>query len=270
MALEDALLSYWKLEEASGDRVDARGIKDLVETNGSVGSVAGKLNDGADLTTALPTLRIPKAELAGHDADTFSMSFWFKVDLLTTRPITLTFSSVTGWQIGTGGTGLIQFKGNPAHWTITSAGGVLTLGSTHHVVVIRTNSGPAELWVDGVLVASTPTSGTSDFSTELGAVDDFTIGANANNDFRHDGFFDEVGFWTRALSSADVAKLYNLGEGDFYDNTKANLFDSSPIPAFEGMAIPGYDFGVRETPTAETLLKQAKGLVFPRAVRQAA
>ena len=51
MALTDSLISYWKLDEASGNATDSHGTNTLTDTN-TVTSVAGKINTARYFTNA--------------------------------------------------------------------------------------------------------------------------------------------------------------------------------------------------------------------------
>lgn len=78
--------------------------------------------------------------------------------------------------------------------------------SWHHVVGVRDkSSGELKIYLDGTLDGTT-----SDSSGSLGSTDFATIGMSTNlNDHQFDGKIDEVKVYSRALSAAEVEKLYN-------------------------------------------------------------
>lgn len=48
MAIIDNLVSYWKLDEASGNALDAHGSNTLIETSGAIAAAGGKINGARD------------------------------------------------------------------------------------------------------------------------------------------------------------------------------------------------------------------------------
>ena len=102
--------------------------------------------------------------------------------------------------IGTSGNALVQ-----------TASHSLVEGLWTHVVAVK-SSATLQLYLNGVLSVSGPISGT--VRTEV--LPDLRLGcgpaANALN-----GALDEFGLWQRALSAADVVRLYNNGTGLAYE-----------------------------------------------------
>src|SRR5262245_58597574 len=80
MSLLDSLVSYWKLDEASGNALDAHGSNNLTEGGtGGVGTATGKINGGRDFESAdsdIFTLA-DNADLSTGEID-FSFSLWYK------------------------------------------------------------------------------------------------------------------------------------------------------------------------------------------------
>src|SRR5262245_39117478 len=87
MALTDGLISYWRLDEASGSRADSHGGNALTE-NGGVGSAAGKISGAADFDGSNDYLsRADNADLSTGDID-FTVQAWVNPGSKTAlRPI---------------------------------------------------------------------------------------------------------------------------------------------------------------------------------------
>ncbi len=79
---------------------------------------------------------------------------------------------------------------------------------THLVTVADADSGTVQLWVDGVLRASSPFGG----QANIGYHSEFSLGhrGGGNNDWFYNGAMDEVRIYNRALSGPEVAALYAL------------------------------------------------------------
>jgi len=81
-------------------------------------------------------------------------------------------------------------------------------GAWHHVVGVYTGS-DITIWVDGVAEG---TASCSSVAINYGSSPNGEIGAKANaNEFN--GSLDQVGVWSRALTSQEVAALYGSGKG---------------------------------------------------------
>ena len=66
-----------------------------------------------------------------------------------------------------------------------------------------------KLYADNVVVASTTTSG----ALTTGSTYSFIMGQSGSGTFFFDGKIDEVGLWTKALTTDEVSDLYNSGAG---------------------------------------------------------
>ena len=107
----------------------------------------------------------------------------------------------------------------------THGGGTTEINDTgwHHILV--TYSGNADLsgvqiYIDGVAATMTETTDTLDTSDDIITTTDFSIGARGKgrtvsgtrNHF--DGNIDEVAIWSKALSTDEIADVYNSGDAN--------------------------------------------------------
>ena len=79
MSLLTDLVSYWKLDEASGDALDSHGTNNLT-VNGSIGTAAGKIGSARDLESSGSDQYFSLADnasLSTGDID-FSVAGWVK------------------------------------------------------------------------------------------------------------------------------------------------------------------------------------------------
>jgi hypothetical protein len=215
MALTDNLVSYWRLEEASGTRVDSHGSNDLTDNN-TVTSGTGIQGNCARLTEANSEF-LSHVDDASLDVGTgdFSLSFWFK---LSTTTLNATENVIRKWSPGY----VVQFKAtNRQIHFFTNDGTTATVLSDnnaipnetttwHHCVVTRTGT-TGKIYVDNVDV-------TASGSTRSGNLDSatvFYIGSNgASEEYNH--FIDETGLWKKVLSASEISDLYNSGDGLSY------------------------------------------------------
>lgn len=228
MALKDNLVSYWKMEEASGNRADAHGSNTLTDNN-TVTSGTGKIDTAADFErTNSERLTIADASQTGLDfTGDFSASVWVNLEaaldgtlieynLISKYRPTGNQRSYSFNYTWNGGTPRLQFVSstNGAGASVGSANVTLSAATWYHLVFIYTASaGSVEFFVDGSSIGSDTALGTSIFNGTA----DFEIGAQ-NAAFFVDGLIDEVAVWSRVITSDEVAEIYNSGAGKSYDD----------------------------------------------------
>ncbi len=97
----------------------------------------------------------------------------------------------------------------------------LNLNTWNHLVLTYDGT-TLSLYHDGAFAASTPASGSISNTSEA-----LNIGYTpfTGNNFYFDGQLDDLGLWSRALSSSDVATLYNACGPDLSDATLELSYD---------------------------------------------
>lgn len=232
MALTDNLVSYWKMDEASGTRSDAHASNDLTDNN-TVGSGTGIINNGADFELDNSEyLSITDGSQSGLDiTGDFSISLWASIETFTggdkclvakwktttnDRSYDMCITSNTTVRLRTSTDGSASSSAS-----ITTA--TINTGTLYHWVFTKSGT-TATLYRDGSSVST----GTVDSSQFNGAAD-FTVGAVGNPANYMDGIIDEVGIWDRALTSDEVSDLYNGGSGLSYDNFTSAFTPRQPL-----------------------------------------
>jgi hypothetical protein len=249
--LTDNLVSYWKLDESSGNAADSVGSNTLTNTN-TVTYVAGKINNGADLE------RDSTQYLAGGDvldmSGNFSISAWIKVESFssTTRNIIIgkwnDQSNQRSWQLSVNATRLCLFlspDGAAGLGGGESDATTINTGTWYHIVCVFNYAAHTCIYyLNGSKVGNTIT---ADATAIYNSTAPLRIGARQDSggitDI-FDGIIDEVGIWTRELSSTEVTSLYNSGNGFQYPfavgpaNLKSfNGLAKDSIKSINGLAI---------------------------------
>jgi hypothetical protein len=210
------LVSYWKLDEAAGQRNDSHSANHLTDNN-TVASIAAKINLGIDnVKVDLDYLNhVDNAELniAGNQDFTFAFWWWNEAQFTTDALVT----KYTG-----GGTNQDQFliyytnairfiirAVDNTSVNVASSLGALVPGQWRFVVC----------WRDGVNANVQINNGVIDSlpwvkDTKNSAVD-FRIGRFGGASYSNSRI-DEVGFWKRTLTVAERAELWNGGAGLSY------------------------------------------------------
>lgn len=203
--LPTGLVAYYTLDEASGTRSDSKGTKHLTDNN-TVTSTTGKQGNGAFFTAA--NSEYLSASDTGLPTGNYSVSFWVK-----SNDTPVDYNNILQW-------GTFDF-GKLVWITLTSAGKVLmsNYGSSfssattvlnnawHHVVLTRVGSA-MKFYIDGNTTADA--SGTWGTDPVLAGL--FELGQSGVGGY-FDGALDELGIWSKELSSTEITDLYNGGSG---------------------------------------------------------
>lgn len=201
------LTSYWKMDEVANARNDSCGTRHLGPV-GTVSAVAGKIGNAAGFSSGSHYLVVGGTPIAASSVR--SLSLWVYP------------TSVAGQQsfceVGNSnadGTPLFillhQRGGGSGPFAIYHAGGyrdgttVASANTWYHVVYMYTGTN-AQLWING----------SQELNSVLGDSGN-TAGLFFGNTFSvYNGRIDEVGLWSRALTSTEIAQLYNGGNGVTY------------------------------------------------------
>ncbi len=205
MALDTNLVSWWKLDESSGNASDSKGSNTL--TNTSVTYNTGKINNGG-VFVAGSSSKLAATGTGLPTSGDFTMACWYKGATPVNDGI-MGFGSVNA----NGQMRMILVVGGKAYFggynydldsTFT-----ITTGNWHHLVF--TYSGTTATWyVDGTQRNSATITALNTANTNL------RIGCRPDDTSFISAQIDEAGIWSRAITSGEVTTLYNAGAGISY------------------------------------------------------
>ena len=247
MALTDNIVSYWKLDESSGNAADSAGSNTLTNTNTATYAAALINNGGSFASASNQYLGIADASQTGLDFGTgaFSISMWMK-------PVALNVTyRIINKQDGTNGYGYciimlsdakirVSANSSAGAQDIPSTGTIGTTAAFTHVVFTRGATNGIRIYLNG----SADTTTTND-ARDVSSAEPFAIGARVDGlDSSYNGMVDEVGVWSRELTSAEVTSLYNGGSGLTYPfaSGPANIKTWNGITAANIKTINGIPF----------------------------
>jgi hypothetical protein len=210
MALTNNIKAYYKLNEASGDAIDATG-NGYTMVNTSVTYSSGKINNGAVFNGSTSVF---KNSTFPRDTSAVSFSGWFKTSGNTMcifgQDDSVTGSAQRTFQMQISATGkLLSIFFNTATNNVVSS--ITTVNDNTWRHFVTTYSGTeTKLYINATLEA-TDTSITGALRSGTG----MSIGtiSDENNQAYFNGTLDEIGIWSRVLSQAEVTQLYNSGAG---------------------------------------------------------
>lgn len=218
-SLNENLISYWKLDETSGNRVDATGTGNTLTDNATVTSNPGIISNAGQFTAASSEYLSHADNASLSTGTSYTICAWVYLDAKsgTTRPIVSKFLTTGNqreyyleysntadrfrWFYSLDGTSTTSITadnfGSPS--TATFYFIVIWYDDPTNTCGIQVNDGTANT----ISNATTNFEGTGAF--EIGAISGLSLFWN--------GRVDEVGFWKRVLTSSEKTALYNAGAG---------------------------------------------------------
>lgn len=228
MALATNLVAYYKMDGNSSDSVGSANGSD---TGITYSSGNGKINSGAGFVFASSS-RITFASPNALNGLSKSISLWFKTLDSTHECYLFNGSNATNntvlsiLRLNPGTVSFLDIDGGGSNSLTTTAS--YNDGAWHHCVSTVNTAGTGyTIYIDGVSV-KTFTAGSA--RTGLSVIANTATGNRAwetpGTSF-FDGAIDEIGVWSRELTSSEVTTLYNAGAGNQYPfvevTTRASL-----------------------------------------------
>ncbi len=223
--LLNGIVSYWKLDEASGNAIDATGNGNNLINNNVVAYSPAVINNGADGGVTNTNKDLSILSNLGITNGAISISLWVKLNTEITASY---YAFIAKDDSATSVTYSILYSYNSGIrelWFLRRNNGVsdasifntITLGTTTFNHIVLTYDGTTLLaYVNNVSVGSIVASGTGSSSTPNQTnLLSFSDGSNAHQLFSP-AVEDETGIWNRALTSTEVTELYNSGAGFQY------------------------------------------------------
>lgn len=199
------LVSWWTLDETSGNRADSHASNTLTDTN-TVGNTTGKKSNAADFVAG-SSERLGGSLTGLPTSGNFTLACWYKGAAPSGDGV---FGFGSGASTGVGRQFLVV--SNKAYFGGYSAdldsGITITDGNWHHVVITYIGN-VLSIYVDGALAAQT----TVTLNT---ANSNFNIGARADSTSFITGSVDEGSVYARGFDYGDVLELYNEGNAITY------------------------------------------------------
>ena len=213
------LISLWK---GDGNPGDSAGTNNGFVTGGSISYAAGQVNTAFHYTNGSGYVEVPAAPSlnVGQGAG-FTIEAWIQpADIVNEIPIlewqyntNNGYSGTHFWISAIGGAGClfanIVDSTNNSHW-LFSAPGIVTSDYQHVALTYDKSSGVASIYRNGLLVAHTNIGSFTPNTTGNLLLGERTY-LNGDPQFHYVGGLDEMSLYSRALSSNEIATIYNAG-----------------------------------------------------------
>ena len=222
--LPTSLISYWKLDETSGTRVDSFGTNDLTDNN-TVTSGTGKVGNAGQFTLSNSEYlsHADNASLSTGDID-FTIACWFNPDsiavnscLMAKGVASVSFGDEYDLRLLSASSVRLTVNDGVSVSNTVEGGGPFSTGAWYFIVAWHDSvANTINIQVNNGGILSGAHSAGSYNSTGQ-----FLIGAvptTIPSSF-WDGRIDEVGFWKKVLTSQERTDLYNNGNGNTYNSS---------------------------------------------------
>ncbi len=229
-AVDQGLIAYWKLDEGTGaTAADSTGGNNTgtLQTGATWGT--GKVGHAVVLDGT--SGYVQAANLVENAVTAYSLAMWFNTSstsqqvLFSNRGVNVTSGkSLTLEMSQSGAAGHLQWLLDQDGWGIgVQSSAAYNDGAWHHVVATWT--APAStaidytqftLYVDGAAITTTNFTincNCGGVTSPLSGAEGAQIGTSSSWAIYFTGSLDEVGAWSRSLTSSDVTLLYNGGAG---------------------------------------------------------
>ena len=211
------LISYYRLEDVS----DSKGSNTLTN-NGSVAFNAAVFNNGGDLGASNSSKSLTVGGNMGiAGAGDFTFSFWLKLR----TEISSGAYRLISWNSQLTDDRYVdisyEYNSGTPRITVDASGGTgiaynITLGTSnfYHIVITR-SSGTTTLYINGVAVGGTGTTGAS-----AGGANIFYIGMNIASSNYTSAIYDDLAVFNRVLDPSEVWSIYSASLGTMDLNSK--------------------------------------------------
>jgi hypothetical protein len=222
--LTNGLVAYWKMDEVADgttpvDRTDSwvNGIT-LVDTAAATDDNPGKLGNAAEFETGESNTMAVATDHASLDfTSSFSVSLWARKETASVLEYLVSkwnTGSQRSWNINCSAANVFGFAmstdgGNTAVVTASATTfGSVTINTYYHIVAtFDDTANEMKIYVNGTPDTATQT------GTPFNSTQPVKVSGHTTTSSLFDGRIDEVAIWNRAITSAEVAELYNSGTG---------------------------------------------------------
>ena len=221
------LVGWWRAEGNANDSVGAN--------NGVLGSGAGFTNGEVGQAfafngTSSSHVSIPDSPVLDSFTNRITIELWFKANETSANSDweALVSKGNATWEIQatTGAKTLSFYMTGPSPNGVTGTRNVKD-GQWHHVAAAYDGTNIC-LYVDGTLDVSTPSSGTITQNSYPMGIGYNTQGVFGSPAYFFVGLVDEVSLYHRALSSNEIAAIYNAGSAGKYIASSVPIITSQP------------------------------------------
>ena len=206
--LPNGLEAFYKLD----DLTDSSGNGNTLTNVGGVTFSSGKIGDCAIFDANGAGGKHLATSVSGGPGSGLTVSMWVKI--VSTSVAGSLIQAVTGDQSGwfialDGGSSRLAYLAGSGTWSVAEQFGSPFSDNVWYHIVKRADASGVKIYIDGAEAGSWANNTWTSAPIELGH---FAY-HSGSRDESWNGSIDSVGIWNRALTSGEIAELYNSGAG---------------------------------------------------------
>ena len=201
MALTDNIYAYYKLDESSGNALDATGNGHTLTNGGVTCNVTAVINTGFSGAGGGGKW-IQGAYKTSNVGSSISVSFWVKYTDSNTQYVLQTDSGGYGFGIGLQSNTVHVYCGKDWNTGVSVSNGTWTF------IVVTFSGGNVSVYKNNAAAVTNGSNTIPDGNNWT-----FENHSSSGQNYYLNGTLDEIGVWSRAISSGEVTSLYNSGSG---------------------------------------------------------
>ena len=209
------LMGYWALDDATASSARDNSGNGYTGTVTGPSVVAGVSGNGLSFDGANDTLSVGTVPV--YVAMSVSMWVLIRADVATNNPRLYSHGTAdyVFWNYNTTTVNFLTYKDASNKCAASCSLTLFNDGNYHHVVVVTDGTvmpGTKKVYIDGTLVADTNQATLGDWTTLITPTA-WTFGSAGSASTYMNGNLDEIRYYSRALSLAEVKALYNVPSG---------------------------------------------------------
>lgn len=230
MSLTTNLIAYYEFNNGAITTDSSGNSKTLINVNTVANTASGKIGYGADFGSTNTTKNLNNSSLGANPTLPMSISTWFYPASVNDNGNIFSIADTTTpyYQLKLDSTtSHIVFRSNTTGTATSVDTGIApSINTWYHVVVVLNSATSVTLYVNGTQTNLNATCDDPPTST-LDALFFGALGRTTPLQY-YSGILDEVGVWSRVLTSAEVTQLYNGGAGNQYPFSNAYTLACAP------------------------------------------
>lgn len=236
MAISDNIVALWKLDEASGNALDAVGSYGMTAT-GTPGALTGIVSGGRNLVRA--SVQYFGVASAAVTALPLTVACWFRCtsvsinqNIFCQAPASNNFA----WGLAVNGSNKLQFYASNGSGSFDLLNGTTTIssGTWYFGAIVWRTATDREIYINAASEGTSSVSRTPDATNNKMRIGIYSGSSDADS---FNGDVDEVAYWSRALSGSELTSLYNGGAGLAYPWSGGGGGGSNVSPLFNGLRL---------------------------------
>ncbi len=223
--LNEGLIAYYDFEETSGNLLDVTGNGHDGTNNGATRGVSGKVNNCYSFNGSNNYISLGSANAIVGGLSNITVSLWINPNQIDYRGLIFTSSNginpnddsvvIQFWEVNNSIDVSFHKDGGGDIGNVSHSSDQLVQGTWYYLSAVL-DEDSVKFYINGIKVESNARTYQDGLNTTTNTLVFGRLGSYSTYYF--EGLMDEAGIWNRALSTEEVLRLYNSGQGLSYSD----------------------------------------------------